>query len=242
MLIKVPLPTVKIQAVSVAVQVCVEGLSACVGSQAGLERLVSAAGNICLVEVNLSYLTSSFQSGIIQVTACSDAAVIQTVISIRTAAVMLALSGAAAQASVVILSVFGATQTAIVQDPLCRPAQAAVVEVTGPPTPKAEVVQVKVQQVALSARKSNKAAFCVPSTQVVVVACWRVWRRAQKGGILCLWASRNQVIILLGADDVVDVCRSRTGVCLTYFGFLLVPPPVSNIEINTQSNNVQKLI
>lgn len=144
---------------------------------------------------------------------------------------MLALRGAAAQASVVILPGFGATQTAIIQYPLSRASQAAVVEVTGPLTPEAEVVEVKVQEVALCASKGYEAALCVPSTKVVVVARRRVRRGAQKGGVLCLWASRNQVIILLGADDVVDVCSSWTGICLAYFWFLYVPPSVSHIRI-----------
>lgn len=75
LIIEVPPSTVKIQAVSVAVQVCVEGLPVWVRSQTGLKRLVPTAGDVCLVEVNLSRLTTSFESGIIQVSACSDAAV-----------------------------------------------------------------------------------------------------------------------------------------------------------------------
>lgn len=138
-------------------------------------------------------------------------------VSIHSAAVMLALRGAAAQAPVVILPVFGATQTAVGQNPLSRASQAAVIKVTGALTPQAEVVEVKVQKVALCASKGYEAAFGVPSTNVVVVARRRVRRGAQKGGVLCLRASRNQVIVLLGADDVVDVCSGWTGICLAYF-------------------------
>ena len=108
----------KIQAVSVAIQICLVGFAFSVGSHAGLVSVLLAVADVCLVEVSLYCVTSRPQFGIIEVTPSSDTAVIQSVVTVHTAAVMLALCCTTTKTPVVILSVARATQTAVSQVPL----------------------------------------------------------------------------------------------------------------------------
>lgn len=78
----------------------------------------------------------------------------------------------------------------------------------GATAPEGKVIQVKVQEAALRAGQGHKAALCVASPEVVVVPSGRVRRGAQEGSVFGVRASRHQVIIILGADDVVDVSWS----------------------------------
>lgn len=65
-------------------------------------------------------------------------------------------------------------QTSVIQVPFSWTAQAGVIEVTGGTTPKAVVIELKVEEAALCAGKCHKAALCVPTPKVVVVTCWGV--------------------------------------------------------------------
>lgn len=142
-------------------------------SQAGLVRVVLAIGDVCLTEVSLDCVTSGSRIGVIEVAPSSDTAVMQAVVPVQTAAVMLTLRGATTKTPVIKLSV----STAVGQVPLSWPAQAGVAVVTGPTTPKTQVVDVKVEVAALRAGECHKAAFCVTTAQVVVIAC-----RCVRGG------------------------------------------------------------
>lgn len=118
MLVEVSPSTVKIQAISVAVHVCVVGFSVSVGSEAGLVSVFLSIGDVRLIQVNLSRVTSKPQFGIIDVTPCCDAAIIQSVVPVQAAAEMLALCRTTTQTPVVKLPVTSATQTAVIQVPL----------------------------------------------------------------------------------------------------------------------------
>lgn len=89
--IEVSLSDIKIQAISVAIQICLVGFSVSIGSKAGLVSVFLAVGDVCLIEVSLYRVTSRPQFGIIEVTPSSGTAIIQSTISIHTAAVMLTL-------------------------------------------------------------------------------------------------------------------------------------------------------
>lgn len=162
---------------SVVVQVCLVGFTVSIGSKAGLESVLLAVGDVCLIEVSLYCVTYGPDFGIIKLAPYSDAAVIQSMVSIHSAAEMLALCCTATQTPVVKLSVPRATQTAVIQVSLRWAAQAGVVEVTGATTPKAEVIEVKVEETALCAGKCHKTALCVPTPEVVVIP-----RRRVRGG------------------------------------------------------------
>lgn len=154
-------------------------------------------------------MTSRPGFGIIDVTPSSHAAIVQSVVPVGAGAIVFTLCRAAAQTPVIKLSLPRAPQSAAIQVPLCSAAQAGVIERA--PTPEAQVVKVKVQVAALRTGKCHKSTLRVPTSQVVIVACWSIRRGAQKGGVLGVWASRHQVIVLLGAYDVVDISGSRTG-------------------------------
>lgn len=149
-------------------------------------------------------------------------------VHVAAGAVVLALRRAAAKAPVAKLPRARATQGAGGRVPLPRAAQAGVVE--GAATAEAQVVQVKVQEAAFRAGERDKSALCVPAAQVVVVTCRSVGRRAQEGGVLGVWACRHQVVVLLGANDVVDVGGRGTGarLRLANLRLLLFLPPASH--------------
>lgn len=175
-------------------------------------------------------MTSRPGFGIVDVTPSSQASIIQSVVPVGAGAIVFALCRAAAQTPVIKLSLPRAPQSATIQVPLCSVAQAGVIECA--PTPEAQVVKVKVQVAALRAGKCHKSALRVPTSQVVIVTCWSIRRGTQKGGVLGLWASGHQVIVLLGAYDVVDISGSRTGarVRLANLRFVFFLPSVSRAE------------
>lgn len=144
------------------------------GPQAGLVSVVLAAGDVRLIEVSLHCVTARPQSGVIEVTARSDATLIEPVVAVQTAAVMLTLCCTATQAPVVKLSVPAAAQAAVVQVSLSRAAQAGVVEVARAAASEAQVVELKVEEAALRAGQRHEAALRVPTPQVVVVPGWCV--------------------------------------------------------------------
>lgn len=82
MLVEVSPSTIKIQAISVAVHICIVGFSDCVGSKAGLVNVFLSIGDVCLIQVGLSRVTSKPQFGIIEVTPCCDAVIIQSVVPV----------------------------------------------------------------------------------------------------------------------------------------------------------------
>lgn len=126
-----------------------------------------AVGDVGLIEVSFHRVTTGPQLWIIEVGASSDTAIIQAMVNIHATAVVLALCGTATQTPVVKLPV-----PAVVHFLLGQATQARVVEGAAPP--EAQIVEVKVQEAALSAGKRHKAALGVPAAQVVVVACRRV--------------------------------------------------------------------
>jgi len=95
-LIEVSPVAVEVQAVSVAVQVCVEGFPLCVTPEAALENLLLAVGDVCLIEVDFSRVSFRPQRGVVKFAPGSDAAVVQPVLPVHVAAVVLALRCAAA--------------------------------------------------------------------------------------------------------------------------------------------------
>lgn len=200
-LVEVPPSAVQGQATSVAVHVCLVGFPVCVGGEAGLVRVLFAVGGVGLIKARLQRVTSGPRYGIVEVAPYSDALIAQPV-PVGGAPVMLALCRTPAQASVIQLSV---TQAAVADLPLPRAAQAGVLD--GAAAPEGEVIQVEVQEAALRTGQGHEAALCVPTPEVVVVTRGRVGRRAKEGGVFGVRASRHQVIVLLGADDVVDVGR-----------------------------------
>lgn len=155
------------QAVSVAVQIGFVGFSVSVGPEVGLVSVLLAVGDVCLIEVSLYRVTSRPRFGIKQVTPSSHTAIVQSVVPVHTVAIMLTLCRATTKTPVIKLSVPGAAQTAVIQVPLPRAAQAGVVE--SATTPKAEVIEVIVEEAALCASKRHEAALRVPATKVVVV-------------------------------------------------------------------------
>lgn len=171
MFIEVSPSAIESQAVSVAVQIRLVGFSVPVGSEAGLVSVLLAVGDVCLIEVGLYRVTTRPQFGIIEVTPSSHTAIIRSMVSIHTAAIVLTLCRATTETPVIKLSM-----TAVIQVPLSWAAQAGVVE--GATAPEAEVIEVKVEEAALCAGKRHKAALRVATPQVVVVTCWCVRRGA----------------------------------------------------------------
>lgn len=216
------------EAADVAIQIGLVGFVVSVVTQAGLESLLLATGDIRVIQIRPHRVTSWPRFGVIDVAASPHAAVVQPVVRVAAGAVVLALRRAAAKAPVAKLPRARATQGAGGRVPLPRAAQAGVVE--GAATAEAQVVQVKVQEAALRAGKRDKSALCVPAAQVVVVTRRSVGRRAQEGGVLGVWACRHQVVVLLGANDVVDVGGLGTGarLRLANLRLLLFLPPASH--------------
>lgn len=156
--------TVIIQAVSVGVQIRLKGFSVCIISQAALVSVFLAIADVRLIQISFDRVTSGPQLGIVEVTRCSDAAIVQSMVSVHAAAKMLTLCRTTTKAAVVKLPVPGAAQTAIIQLPLSWAAKAGVIKVTGNAASEAEVIEVHVQEAALCASKSHKTALSVPTS------------------------------------------------------------------------------
>lgn len=107
--VEVSSSTVQTQTVSVAVKVCLVGFPVSVGSKAGFVSVFFATGRVRLIEVNLHCLTARPQFGVKKVTPCPDSVPVQSMVPVRTAAVVLALRRAATQTPVIKLSVASAT-------------------------------------------------------------------------------------------------------------------------------------
>lgn len=214
---------VQSQAASVTVHVGFVGSSVCVAGEAGLVRIPFAVGAVRLIKVSLHRVTSRPRFRIIEVAPSSNALIAQS-IPINAAPIMLASGCTTTQTPVVKLS--AVTQAAVAGLPFPRAAQAGVLE--GATAPEGEVIQVQVQEAALGAGQGDEAALVVPGPEVVVVPRGRVGRGAQEGGVFGVRASRHQVIVILGADDVVDVGGrgAVTGACFrgTHFRFVLFLP------------------
>lgn len=212
--IEVPPFATKREAADVAIHIGLVGFLVSVVTQAGLESLLLATGDICVIQIRPYRVTATSSFGVVDIAASPHAAVVQAVVHVAAGAVVLALRRAAAKTPVAKLPRPRATQSAGGQIPLPLTPQAGVVE--GAATAEAQVVHVKVQETAFRAGKGHKSTLCVPATQVVIVTCRSVRRRAQEGGVLGVWACRHQVVVLLGANDVVDVggCRTGARLCL----------------------------
>lgn len=195
-----------------------------VGGEAGLVQVPFSVGGVGLIKVSLHRVTSRPCFRIVEV-APSASALIAQPIPINAAPIILALGCTATQAPVVKLSV---TRTPVVDLPFAQAAQAGVLE--GATSPEGEVIQVKVEEAAVGTGQGGEAAFWVPSPEVVVVPRGGVGRGAQEGGVFGVRASRHQVVVILGADDVVDVGRAGavTGACFwgAHFQFVLFLPAV----------------
>lgn len=72
-------------------------------------------------------------------------------------------------------------------------------------TQLAHVINVIGHKATLSARQGHKAAFCVTSRQVVVVARWRVGRRTQEGSVLDVRPCDRQICLMLLPYDIVNI-------------------------------------
>lgn len=208
-LVAVPPMATECEAAEVAVQIGLVGFLVSVATQAGLECLLLATGHIRVIQIRPQRVTPRPGFGVVDVAAPPHAAIVQSVVHVAAGAVVLTLGRAAAKTSIAEFPRPRAAQTAASQVPLARATQAGVV--VGASAAEAQVVQIKVQEATLCAGQCHKTTLGVPAAQVVVVARRSVGRRAQEGGVLGVRPCRHQIVVLLGADHVVDVGGCRTG-------------------------------
>lgn len=234
LLVEVPPFATEREAADVAVQIGLVGFLVSVVTQAGLERLLLATGHIRVIQIRPQRVTPRPGFGVVDVAASPHAAIVQSVVHVATGAVVLALCRAATKTPVIKLPLPRATQSTGGQVPLARATQTGVVE--GAAAAEAQVVQVKVQEAALCAGQCHKSTLSVPASQVVVVARRSVGRGAQEGGVLGVRPCRHQVIVLLGADHVVDIsgCRTRARLRLADLRLVLFLPAATPRETQTE--------